>query len=102
VNEAVRADSMKNDIIVYGAVLAIAGLQILLAYAGGTFGHHVIEMLGLATVQAALGILFCMHLFREKKLLVLTLILSPLLMLLLMNAFWTDSFRIIQMRPWAN
>ena len=97
-----RPESLKTDIIIYGVILVIAGLQILLAYRGGTVGQHVIEMLALAIVQAALGVLFFMHLFQEKRSLMLALIPATVFVLLMMNMIWTDSFRIVHMKPWAN
>jgi cytochrome c oxidase subunit IV len=102
VNETARAGSIRTDITVCVAILTILGLQILVAYDGGAFGRHAIEILGLAILQAGLGLLFFMHLLSEKRSLVFALILLPLSILLLMNAFWSDSFRIIQMRPWAS
>jgi heme/copper-type cytochrome/quinol oxidase subunit 4 len=97
-----REESLKSDIIVYVIILAIAGLQIGLAYTGGTIGQHVMEMLGLAIIQAGLGVMFFMHLFQEKRSLLFALIPATVFVLLMMNMFWSDSFRIIHMKPWPN
>jgi cytochrome c oxidase subunit IV len=97
-----REESLKSDIIVYFVILVIAGLQILLAYRGGTVGQHVMEMLALAIVQAGLGIMFFMHLFQEKRSLMFALIPATVFVLLMMNVFWSDSFRIVNMKPWPN
>jgi cytochrome c oxidase subunit IV len=97
-----REESLKSDIVVYVIILAIAGLQILLAYRGGTIGQHVMEMLALAIIQAGLGILFFMHLFQEKRSLMFALIPATIFVLLMMNMIWTDSFRIVHMKPWPN
>jgi cytochrome c oxidase subunit IV len=97
-----REESLKSDIIVYFIILAIAGLQILLAYRGGTIGQHVMEMLALALIQAGLGIMFFMHLFQEKRSLMFALIPATVFVLLMLNMIWTDSFRILHMKPWPN
>jgi hypothetical protein len=97
-----RQESLKTDIIIYFVILGIAGLQIVLAYRGGTIGQHVIEMLSLAIIQAGLGIMFFMHLFQEKRSLMFALIPVTVFVLLMMNMFWSDSFRIIHMKPWPN
>jgi cytochrome c oxidase subunit IV len=98
----VREESLKNDIIVYVVILVIAGLQVLLAYRGGTIGQHVITMLSLAIIQAGLGIMFFMHLFQEKRSLMFALIPAMVFVLLMMNVIWSDSFRIIHLKPWPN
>ncbi len=100
--DTAKQESLTTNIIIYCAVLAIAGLQIVLAYRPGSVGKHVIEMLALALVQAALGVLFFMHLFRERRSLMIALIPATLFVLLMMNMIWSDSFRLIHMKPWAN
>lgn len=97
-----REESLKADIIVYFVILAIAALQIVLAYTHASIGQHVFEMLSLAIIQAGLGVMFFMHLFQEKRSLMFALIPATVFVLLMMNVIWTDSFRIINMRPWAN
>ncbi len=97
-----REESLKTDIIVYVIILVIAGLQVLIAYRGGTIGQHVIEFLSLAIIQAGLGVMFFMHLFQEKRSLMFALIPATVFVLLMMNVIWSDSFRLIQMKPWAN
>ncbi len=101
-NETARPESLKTDIIIYLIILAIAASQIVLAYRPGTIGKHVIEMLALGIVQAGLGVLFFMHLFQEKRSLMIALIPATIFVLLMMNMIWSDSFRLIHMKPWAN
>jgi cytochrome c oxidase subunit IV len=99
VSASVRAESLKNDLVVYAAILAISGLQIVVAYRGGPVDRRIIEMLSLAFAQAGLGVLFFMHLLQEKRALMLTLIPAALFVLLVMNAIWSDSFRIVHPGP---
>ena len=100
--DTAKRESLTTNIVIYVGVLVIAGLQILLAYRPGSVGKHVIEMLALALVQAALGVLFFMHLFRERRSLMIALIPATIFVLLMMNMIWSDSFRLVHMKPWAN
>lgn len=97
-----REESLKSDIIVYFIILVIAALQVVVAYRPGSIGQHVMEFLSLAIIQAGLGIMFFMHLFQEKRSLLFALIPATVFVLLMMNVFWSDSFRIVHMKPWPN
>ena len=85
--------SFKNDIIVYVGILALAGIQILLAYftAGGP---PLLIMLAVAAIQAFLAVMFFMHLRDERPTLRLALIPATLFVLVMMNMIWSDSFRL--------
>ena len=53
---------LKSDVIIYLCILAIAGLQIVLAYQKVELAQQLFRMLGLAIIQAGLAIMFFMHL----------------------------------------
>lgn len=93
---------LRHNIVIYIAILVIEGLQIVIAYRGGTVGQRVGGMLSLAIVQATLGIMFFMRMLQEKKTLRLALLSATLLVLLAMNGLWSDSFRILDLAPRAN
>jgi cytochrome c oxidase subunit 4 len=82
-------------LIVYAAILAIAGLQILIAYQHVETSRALLRMLSLAIIQAGLAVLFFMHMRWERRLLATTLIPVTIFVLLMMNMIWTDSFRIL-------
>jgi heme/copper-type cytochrome/quinol oxidase subunit 4 len=86
--------SLKTDLIVYVGILAMAGVQIFLAY----HSPGVIRMLIVAAIQAFLAVMFFMHLRDEKSNLRLALIPATLFVLVMMNMVWADSFRLIQFR----
>lgn len=86
--------SLKTDLTVYVGILAIAGVQIFLAY----HSPGVIRMLIVAAIQAFLAVMFFMHLRDEKSNLRLALIPATLFVLVMMNMVWADSFRLIQFR----
>ena len=95
---AQNSNSMGTTYIVYGAILAVAVIQIVLAMA---MGPSLGRMLILAFVQAYLAVMFFMHLRDEKPTLRLALIPGTLFVLVMMNMIWADSFRLAVMRSFA-
>jgi caa(3)-type oxidase subunit IV len=93
-----NSSSMGTTYIVYGAILAIAVVQVLVAM---SLGPSLGRMLILAAVQAYLAVMFFMHLRNEKPSLRLALIPGTLFVLVMMNMIWADSFRLIALRAFA-
>jgi heme/copper-type cytochrome/quinol oxidase subunit 4 len=91
------AGGLKTDVAIYIGILALAGVQILLAY----YGPGVVRMLLVAVVQAFFAVMFFMHLRDEKSTLRLALIPATLFVLVMMNMVWADSYRLIHLRPFA-
>jgi heme/copper-type cytochrome/quinol oxidase subunit 4 len=92
------SSGMGSAFIVYGAILAIAVVQVMVAM---SIGPSVGRMLVLAAIQAYLAVMFFMHLRDEKPNLRLALIPGTLFVLVMMNMIWADSFRLIALRPFA-
>src|SRR5215467_15028928 len=89
-------------IVVYVVILVISALQILIAYSNMEASRIVFRMLALAIVQAGLAITFFMQMKSEKRNLALFLLPATLFVLAMMNMFWSDSFRLLTMRPFAH
>jgi len=87
-----------SSLIVYGAILAIAVVQVVVAV---TMGPSLWRMLLLAVIQGYLAVMFFMHLRDEKPSLRLALIPGTLFVLVMMNMIWADSFRLMVMKPFA-
>lgn len=87
---------------VYFVLLAIAGIEILLAYQNFSIPALVRILLLMAIGSAALGLMYFMHLAHEKRSLFLTLIPAALFVLLMMNMIWSDGYRLLHMRPFAH
>jgi len=87
---------------VYFVLLAIAGIEILLAYQNFSVPALVRVLLLMAIGSAALGLMYFMHLAEEKRSLFLTLIPATIFVLLMMNMIWSDSYRLLRMRPFAH
>lgn len=94
--------SVTSYIAVYIAILAISGLQILVAYSSVETSRMLFRMLALAIVQAGLAITFFMHMKSEKRNLALFLLPATVFVLAMMNMIWSDSFRLLTMRPFAH
>jgi caa(3)-type oxidase subunit IV len=91
--------SLKTDIIVYICILALSGLQIVLAYQHTEGSQLLVRMLAVAIIQAGLGVTYFMHLRDEQRNLKFALIPATIFVLLMMNMIWSDSFRLEHMRP---
>jgi cytochrome c oxidase subunit 4 len=88
--------------VVYAIILAISLLQIVIAYQNVDGSQRFLRMLLLAIVQAGLAITFFMHMKSEKRNLALFLLPATVFVLAMMNMIWSDSFRLLTMRPFAH
>lgn len=94
--------SIATYLIVYVVILAISALQIVIAYSNVEGARIFLRMLALAIVQAGLAITFFMHMKSEKRNLALFLLPATLFVLAMMNMIWSDSFRLLNMRPFSH
>ena len=101
-NSFEHQSSMTAYLVVYVAILAISALQILVAYEHIDVYRIFIRMLLLAIVQAGLAITVFMHMRSEKRSLALFLLPATVFVLTMMNMIWSDSFRLLNMRPFAH
>jgi caa(3)-type oxidase subunit IV len=92
-------DDLKADIIVYFAILALFGVQVALAYQNAHPAQLLVRMLAVALTQAGLAVMYFMHLRNEQRNLRLALIPATIFVMLMMNMIWSDSFRLLHMRP---
>ena len=89
-------------VVVYVVILGISALQILIAYSNVESARIALRMLLLAIVQAGLAITFFMHMKSEKRNLALFLLPATVFVLAMMNMIWSDSFRLLTMRPFPH
>src|SRR2546423_1319595 len=90
------SNSMLTIYVVYVVILGIALSQVVLAFA---MGPSLSLMLIAAALQASLAVLYFMHLVHERPSLVLAIIPYTIFVLFMMNMIWSDSFRLLHMRP---
>jgi heme/copper-type cytochrome/quinol oxidase subunit 4 len=95
-----KSSGMGKDLIVYVCMLALAGLQFVIAYQDISTSQMFMRMLIVAMVEAALALLFFMHLWDNRGLKWFVLIFT-VSVILGMQYGWTDSFRLVEGVPWA-
>ncbi len=96
-----RGGSGKN-VGVYVCLLALAGLQFVIAYQNIDAWQMGARMMAVATVEAGLAVLFFMHLWVEKRGFLLFVVVFTGFVLLTMQYGWTDSFRMQVGVPFAH
>jgi caa(3)-type oxidase subunit IV len=84
-----------KDLAVYVCLLALAGLQFLIAYQNIDTSQMFWRMLTVACVEAGLAALFFMHLWSEKRIFRWFVGIFTISILLGMQYGWTDSFRML-------
>ena len=98
--EAHKSSSGKY-VVVYVCILVIATLQFVVAYSNIDSSQMLTRMLILAIIEAALAVLFFMHLWVESRGLLWFVVIFTVFVLLAMQYGWTDSFRLLGGAPWA-
>jgi caa(3)-type oxidase subunit IV len=98
--ETHKSGGMTKDLIVFVCLLALAGIQFLIAYQDITTSQMFVRMLSVAVIEAALALLFFMHL-ADNRGLKWFFIIFTVFVLLAMQYGWTDSFRLTDGVPWA-
>jgi caa(3)-type oxidase subunit IV len=96
---ATSGNVIRKYLPVYFVLLAIFLVEVFLSFQHFSTGTLVILLLGLAICSASLGLMYFMHLAEEHRNLLLTLIPVTIFVLLMMNMFWSDSVRLLHMRP---
>jgi cytochrome c oxidase subunit IV len=90
-----------KDIAIYIRIFVLAAIQFVIAYQNLDAFTMFTWMLIVACIEAALGLLFFMHLSDNRGLMWFVIIFA-VLALLGMQYGWTDSFRIAHGAPWAH
>jgi heme/copper-type cytochrome/quinol oxidase subunit 4 len=99
--ETQKSTGLGKDLIVYVCILALAGIQFVIAYQDISASRMLERMLCVALVEAGLALLFFMHLSENRGLRWFVLIFT-VAVILGMQYGWTDSFRLSNGVPWAH
>ncbi len=99
--ETQKSGGISKDVIVYVCLLVLAAIQFVIAYQGISDAQKFLRMLIVAIIEAALALLFFMHLADNKGLRWFVLIFTVAVLLGLQYG-WTDSFRQLYGVPWAH
>jgi cytochrome c oxidase subunit IV len=90
---------MRMYVAVWLGLILIVAVEVALTYASLPRGTLLAALLALATLEAAIGALYFMHLRYERRVLGLTLIPALVFVLILLNHLWRDAHRLITLSP---
>ena len=96
---AASGNVIRKYLPVYFILIAIFLVELLLSFRIASVASLVVVLLLLAICSATLGLMYFMHLNEERRGLFLTLIPVTIFVLLMMNMIWSDSVRLLHMRP---
>jgi cytochrome c oxidase subunit IV len=96
-----KSDGIGKELAVYVCLLALAGLQFVIAYQNIDASQMFLRMLVVALVEAGLAVMFFMHLGAEKRGFVLFVLIFTIFVLLTMQYGWTDSSRMVTGAPFS-
>ncbi len=99
--EGHKSSGMGKYFAVYVCLLALAGLQFVIAYQNIDPSQMFSRMLVVAAVEAGLAVMSFMHLWAEKRGFLLFVAVFTIFVLLTMQYGWTDSFRMQVGVPFA-
>ncbi len=96
-----KTGGIGKDVIVYIVLLALAAIQFVIAYQNITPSQMFVRMLIVAIIEAALALLFFMHLADNRGLRWFVLVFTVAVILGLQYG-WTDAFRLSGGVPWSH
>jgi cytochrome c oxidase subunit IV len=94
-----KPEGIGKYLVVYLCMLALAGLQFVIAYQNISASQMFRRMFSVAIVEAGLAVMFFMHLWAEKRGFLLFVLVFTITVLLAMQYGWTDSFRLVNCGP---
>jgi cytochrome c oxidase subunit IV len=100
--DAHNSGGIGKDLVIYICLLALAGVQFLIAYQNIDASQMFTRMLIVACVEASLAALFFMHLWSEKRAFLIFVVVFTVSVLLGMQYGWTDSTRMLVGAPFSN
>jgi heme/copper-type cytochrome/quinol oxidase subunit 4 len=92
-------DKLSKYLIVYVCILALAGLQFVLAYQHVDVSTMIFRMFAVAFLEAGLAIVFFMHMGSENRTFVTWVAIVTLLVFAALQYSWTDSYRMERDAP---
>ena len=93
-----RGASLRVYLLVWIGLLLIVGAEVALTFAGLSVGVQLAGLLLLASLEAAIALLYFMHLRYERPSLFWSLIPALVVVLILMDYFWPDAVRLLHQR----
>ena len=89
---------MRFYVVLWAGLLGIVVIEVLLTYAHVRPLTLAIALIALALIEAAVALLYFMHLKYERRILFWSLIPALVFVLVMFDHFWPDAFRVTSMR----
>ena len=89
---------MRFYVVLWAGLLAIVIVEVLLTYAHVRPLTLAIALIALALIEAAVALLYFMHLKYERRILFWSLIPALVFVLVMFDHFWPDAFRVTSLR----
>lgn len=99
--DASKSNEIGKELVVYFCLLALAGVQFLIAFQNIDATQMLVRMMAVAIVEAGLAVMFFMHLWTEKRGFVVFVLVFTIFVLLTMQYGWTDSTRMVVGAPFS-
>jgi len=96
-----KSNGIGKDLVIYVCLLVLAGVQFIIAYQDLDIAQKFTRMLVVACAEAGLAVMFFMHLWTEKRSLMIFVLVFTIAVLLGMQYGWTDSTRMVVGAPFS-
>jgi cytochrome c oxidase subunit IV len=93
-----RGPTMRAYVLVWIGLILIVGVEVFLTYQRLSAGALLASLLVLALIEAALAVMYFMHLKYERPALFWSLIPYLIFALVMMDHFWPDALRLMHQR----
>ena len=84
---------LSSYVMIWFGLLCIAGIEVFMTYRGLSTTALLVVLLVLAFTEAAVGLLYFMHLKYDRPLLLWSFVIAVVFVLLMMNQIWPDAYR---------
>jgi heme/copper-type cytochrome/quinol oxidase subunit 4 len=98
VTETNHEPGMKEYIAIWVGLLCIVGIETFLTSMNLSTHGLLVSLLVLAFLEAGIALLYFMHLKYEKPNLFWSLVPAVIFVLFMMNHFWPDAYRMLNLR----
>ena len=96
--ESGRDPSVMTYVGIWVGLLGIVGIETAITYQHPEAKVLLASLLILALVEAAIAMLYFMHMNYERKILLWTLVPITLFVLSMLDHLWADAFRMVRLR----
>ena len=93
-----RGPTMRLYLLIWLGLILIVGIEVFLTYERLAAGTLLACLLVLALIEAALAVMYFMHLRYERPALFWSLIPYLIFALVMMDHFWPDALRLMRQR----